>query len=343
MAEFSVSPNSSTMDVSPNGTGPHSLIPILKHTYFISGICVAVLSFIALTANGLLLLALWKDPNKRFRTPSTVFVVGLTVADFLTGILVGPIIAYARIVFSMSQTAASKFSLLQKVGQISSMLTMNASYIVLLFLTWNQFAAIRFPHKHRHSVTTRKVKICVVSSWTYALLFSLLLLWVQADVVFKIDFYAHNCSFLVLLTIAYTCLCVAFKRQTLRIGASTSIRLHVSQHQSTRRRNAEKQFTMVAMILVMFIIACTLPSTVLNLIYTYWKDRFNSPSGAISLAIAREVSGVFLFLKFSLDPFLYCWRLAAYRRALSTIMTCGKSRFMAEDISASRSVRSARQ
>jgi len=345
MAEFSstsFSHNSCLLNQLPsNETKPNATLPFLKDLYFISGIFVAILSFVAATANGLLLLAIWKDPHKRFRTPSTVFVLGLTLADFLTGIVVGPIISHTRITFTPS-------SAFQKVGQISSMVSMNTSFIILLFLTWNQFAAIRFPHKHRHFVTTKKVKTCVFSAWFYSLLFTSLLLWVKEDIVYQIDFYAHNCTFMIFLTIAYVCLCGAFRKQTSKIVASTSLstsnQLQAEQSQSNssrRRRNSEKQFTIVAMILVLFIIACTLPATIVHMLYSNTKDNLSSmKSSEKGSLVALEVSSVILFLKFALDPFLYCWRLSSYRRALATILSFGNTRFVLEDVSASRSVRS---
>lgn len=343
MTDFPFTNTSSSLQPSSNDTkAANALLVFLKDAFFISGICVTFLSFIATVANGLLLLAIWKDPHKRFRTPSTVFVLGLTLADLLTGILVGPIISYTRIAFITPASANN--SQYHKVGQMSSMVTMNTSFIILLFLTWNQFAAIRFPHEHRRLVTARKVKSCVVLAWVYSLLFASMLLWVQEDVVYQIDFYAHNCTFIVFLTIAYVCLCTAFRRQTSRIVAttSTSDRLSIGQYQtnsSRRRRNTEKQFTIVAMMLVMFIIACTLPATVIHIVYAYTKNNIMSKSSEKILLIAREISSVVLFLKFSLDPFLYCWRLSSYRRALGTILRCGTSSRLAE-FSASISARS---
>ena len=56
-----------------------------------SGIFLALVSLAAAVGNGLLLVTIWKDPFKTFRTPTTFFIIGLAVADFLTGIIVCPI------------------------------------------------------------------------------------------------------------------------------------------------------------------------------------------------------------------------------------------------------------
>lgn len=343
MDAFSNSQNlSTTQDSSSNSTHSLNLPPLLKETFYISGLCVAILSFIATTANGLLLLALWRDPHKKFRIPSTIFVIGLTMADFLTGLLVGPLIAYNRITVSIAPNSMhnDSFRFITKVVETMSLITMNASYLILLCLTWNQFIATRFPHKHRNLVTARKVTICVVSAWVYAISFAMLpILGVQKEIIYRVDFYAHNCAFILLLVIAYTCLLVAFRRQASRIRAATNECLGASFKRTTgQRRRSQKQFTVIALGLVIFIVICTLPSTIIYAIYTY-SDH--STMKKVSLLIAREVSGVVLFLKFSLDPFLYCWRLVAYRKALKSIITCGRIRYEVEEISAS--VRSTRR
>lgn len=58
-----------------------------------SGIFLAAVSVLTVSGNGLLLLAIWRDPFRTFRTPVTFFIIGLAAADFLTGLAVCPIYA----------------------------------------------------------------------------------------------------------------------------------------------------------------------------------------------------------------------------------------------------------
>ena len=62
-----------------------------------SGIFFALVSLVAAVGNGLLLVTIWKDPFKAFRTLITFFIIGLAVADFLTVIIVCPIQAWLSI------------------------------------------------------------------------------------------------------------------------------------------------------------------------------------------------------------------------------------------------------
>ena len=143
-----------------------------------SGIFLALVSLAAAVGNGLLLVTIWKDPFKAFRTPTTFFIIGLAVADFLTGIIVCPIQASLNIAGYIGIKKNSWiFSFLQKAASVAnfiSPITMNSSYIILLSLTWSQFLAISSPHKHKALVTKRRAKASLISTWTYTIAFTIL-------------------------------------------------------------------------------------------------------------------------------------------------------------------------
>ena len=137
-----------------------------------SGIIVGFLAILTVMGNGFLLFTIWKDPYKAFRIPPTVFVIGLAIADLLTGVLVSPVFSHSRL-FSYSQKnktlcVLDRSLLTSKASRNLSLMTMNASYMVLLLLTWSQFYAIRYPHKHRVFITTKRVTTAVVTVWLYA-------------------------------------------------------------------------------------------------------------------------------------------------------------------------------
>ena len=326
LADSNASQATSSNETDSTVTLMESLAPV----YFTSGTFIAVLSIVAMFANGFLLLAIWKDPYRTFRVPPTVFVTGLAVADFLTGFLVGPIIAYVRIA-PPSERSTYRLTALRDAGKTMSFLTMNASYLVLLFLTWNQFAAIRFPHQHRRFITTRKVTACVVGIWCYAISFSLLpFCGINPEIINKLDFYMHTVFFMFLLVIAYLCLFVAFQNQVQRITLATTQHSVRGTNHNVRRRygltrnrkRSERQFSTLTLVLVLFIIICTLPSLILQFLSIYWSPT--SFEEKLSILIALEVCSDVLFLKFALDPFIYCWRLTSYRKALKSLLFLGR-------------------
>ena len=311
------------------------LIETFLRVQITSGIFLVVVSFVTVVGNGLLLLAIWKDPFKTFRTPTTFFVIGLATADFLTGIAVCPIYVLQNIGYylGVKNRDPSMFPLLQKAGKIAqttSVVTMNSSYIILLLFTWSQFTAINFPYKHRVFVTKNRVVACVILTWIYTIAFAILSAsGVAQKVFFKMDLYFHTTGSLLLLMIAYFCLYKAFKKQMMRLH-SLNANNTLGEKQRRRRRNRkERQFTVVNLLLLTFVIVCTLPITIVFYVYIHWKA--NDRRQSIQLQIASLISTNVLFLKFALDPLIYAWRLSQYRRALKSLLVCRRQRIHIDD------------
>lgn len=294
-----------------------------------SGIFLAAVSVLTVSGNGLLLLAIWRDPFRTFRTPVTCFIIGLAAADFLTGLAVCPIYAL-HLIALYSAMKSGDSALLQgttkatKISHHISLATMNSSYIILLFFTWSQFTAINFPHKHRVLVTKKRVIGSVMLTWVYSTAFALLpLTKVPENTFWKIDLYFHTTGSLFFLAVAYFCLYKAFRRQVRRLHSlkSNNTLARQQQRRGTRR---ERQFTVVNLLLLAFVISCTAPTAVVSYLFLHW-DKEN-PFRNLKLQIANVIASDVLFLKFALDPLIYAWRLAQYRRALKSILQCSRRR-----------------
>ena len=294
-----------------------------------SGVFLAAVSVLTISGNGLLLLAIWRDPFKTFRTPVTFFIIGLATADFLTGLAVCPTYAL-NLIALYSAMKSGDSALLQgtvkatKISHHISLATMNSSYIILLFFTWSQFTAINFPHKHRVFVTKKRVIGSVILTWVYSTAFALLpLTKVPENTFWKIDLYFHTTGCLFFLAVAYFCLYKAFRRQVRRLHSlkSNNTLARQQQRRGTRR---ERQFTVVNLLLLTFVISCTVPTAVVSYLFLHW-DKQNLFRN-LKLQIANVIASDVLFLKFALDPLIYAWRLAQYRRALKSILRCNRRR-----------------
>lgn len=294
-----------------------------------SGIFLSLVSLLTIFGNGLLLLAIWKDPFKTFRTPITFFIIGLAAADFLTGLAVCSVYALHLIAVHLAVKSGDS-ALLQgtvKATQIShhiSLATMNSSYIILLLFTWSQFTAINFPHKHRVFITKNRVVGSVILTWLYSTTFAMLpLMKVPETMFWKIDLYFHTTGSLFFLALAYFCLYKAFRRQVRRLHSLRSNNT-LARQQRQRGTRRERQFTVVNLLLLTFVISCTLPTAVASYLFLHWDKK--NPFRNLKLHIASLFATDVLFLKFALDPLIYAWRLVQYRRALKSILVCNRRR-----------------
>ena len=305
-----------------------------------SGIFLVLVSLVSAVGNGLLLLTIWKDPFKTFRTPTTFFVSGLAVADFLTGIAVCPIHALGNIhgyyleLGIEVKTSSSMISLFQKAGQIArpiSAATMNSSYIILLLLTWSQFIIISFPYKHKVFVTKRRVVTSAILTWAYTIVFAILFATgVEETAFLKFDLYFHTTGILSLLMVAYFCLYKAFKRQMRRLHSLKTNNSLGQQRRSRRGNRRERQFTIVNFLLLTFVIACTLPLTIIYYVHLHGVPKTQLQSA--KLKIAKFLSSNVLLLKFALDPLIYAWRLTQYRTALKFLVVCRRQRIEIDNV-----------
>ena len=178
-----------------------------------SGLFFTVLSLITTLSNGLLLLALYKDPLRIFRTPSTLFVVSMTVANVLNGLLVGPLIAVVDH-FSCDFTFKVSAAVIQ-MRYVFPSITLNASFFTVVSMSFDQYTAVSWPRKYRSIVSRRNVTASVACVWVYTTLFSSLpLVGVPLDIYYTLDLYLNTTSSFLLLLFSYLGLLKALRTRT---------------------------------------------------------------------------------------------------------------------------------
>ena len=112
-----------------------------------SAICLMVLSPITIISNVLLLLTIFKDPLKCFRTPATYFIVALALVDFTTGVCFEPFFLMYQIkqYTTWSLKLDQPYASLAFFGTLYTYVPVASSYIFVLGLTLSQYIAISFP------------------------------------------------------------------------------------------------------------------------------------------------------------------------------------------------------
>lgn len=303
-----------------------SLINTVDVVHLISGVYLSIIAVLTIIGNGLLLLAIMKDPSKSFRTPTTLFVVSLAVADFLTGAVVEPLTAYIYIgvylKFHLNPEKQKAFNNCQNFTSRFSFVTMNASFLILLALTFSQYVAISFPHKHRSVVNHRNVMIVLIVITIYSVLFSLLPEYnVSLRLKLEIDVLLNTNAIALVLLLSYGLLYRAYYLHLSRVSS-----LDENEAARARRKEQEREFTTVNLLLVTFFLVFTLPSIILwNLmLYKYYDTRSLPTDQQLRLSLARALIFDVLVMKFALDPCIYAWRLSKYRQAIKKVIKCGQ-------------------
>ena len=209
------------------------LINLYLEIEFLSAIFLIILCPVTVIPNSLLLSAIFHDPIKCFRTPTTYFIVGLAVADLTTGLVVEPSFAlfYLLKYYGLLQNH-SLLSLMRTLKTVAggiSTVAISTSFLLILGFSTSQYIAVNFPHKYKIIVTKQNVILYVVISWIYFILFSLLkLTGISQKMFFKIDVILHPTVISAVLVAVNILMYRAFRRHVRK--SKTKLRFNNKNH-----------------------------------------------------------------------------------------------------------------
>lgn len=298
------------------------LVEIYFKFEFSSLIIIVLLAAVTIPTNILLLVMVYMDPLKCFNKPTTPFIVGLAVADLLTGLTAEPFFAvYYYFRYFNAGIVNKDISNLYRAGQFFTTVAISSSFLIVLVLSWSQFIAVAFPHRYSTLVTRRRATICVIAIWLYFIAFSLLQFTnIDMTKYLLVDLILHPTLISLVLLITIVFLYRSFQRE---IRRKKTLFQHKSQQdgRSHRRNNVERQFTIVTIYLAGIILASALPHVVVQYVFLELYHSL-SPHAQIYVSMAIRIRDLLLFLKVALDAFIYAWRLKIYRETLSKTLSC---------------------
>ncbi|XP_078370662.1 adrenocorticotropic hormone receptor-like [Oculina patagonica] len=267
--------------------------------------------------NGFLLLIFYKNSSTLLRTPSNFFIFSMAWANFLTGFVLQPLLAYRYYSLYLNNELLIA---LRKVMSAFSIVTMNASIFSVCAFSWDSFLALTRPIKHRKCVTVRRAKVAIACVWIYQIVFaSLLFTNIPLPLVHQIDLHLNTTLISVLLLLCYVCLYKAFKqRERKRVRSFNSPRPQSSFRTSKMSTKMEKRMRMIIFLFTLVTTIPILPVTVVWYVTWYCSECQQNQQ----LVLAEKVLNQLVFVKFVLDPFVYAWRLERYRKALKKMICC---------------------
>ena len=292
------------------------------------GICLSVMSLLTVSANILLLIAVWKDPEKSFRSPTTYFLIGLGITDLLTGATTEPFFALYYIMRFLrgGKNIPASISRLYEVGQSISTVTISSSYLIILGLSMSQYIAIKWPHKYKVLITRNRVIFSVLLSWLYFICFILVLTFspkIDTDLFLKVDLALHPVLISSVLFITLILLYRVFMKQVQQRKSFRESEKKLQVGGAKRRSdNLQRQFTIVTLYLAAILLISALPHIAVQFVWLY-ADL--PTEGTYYIFMALRIRDLLLFLKVALDAFIYAWRLPAYRQALKKSLKCSKT------------------
>ena len=117
--------------------------------------------------NFLVILSVFKDPNKELRTAFNFFVVNLAIADLVVGMLTCPLALVTHII-EAEGTLPSEMKRLRQSLHYSYFASVSASLLNLAALCIDRVIAIRFPLRYRMELSFWHHVISAVGIWVIA-------------------------------------------------------------------------------------------------------------------------------------------------------------------------------
>ena len=277
---------------------------------FVSGVFLGILATLTIVANISLLVTLWNKRTRTFKTPANFFVLGIAVADLITGMVVEPAFS---ICYMSNDLNKCKVEIVEIIQYLPRMF-INCSFLIVLLQSWSHFLAIIRPHFYKRFLTKMRVIAIVTGVFMYTTGFSFLqFAGISHHLLLMIDVYLHATAIPVILMVAYVSMLVNLRAHMRRRDAFftrgrcdvVSGTLENPTSTIIIEDSVERQFIRMNLCLTVVLLTCTLPSIVvmhiaLNAADASFKQQTN-------LAVAQNIAEDILFIKFALDPFIFTW------------------------------------
>ena len=230
---------------------------------------VSVISLLSLTivvGHALMLIILWKDPFKRFRTPPTFLVCGMVLANFTSGLSAGPLFCY-YVISSCSALRPPYLELLWNAASFMLYWTTSVSYLSMLGLSLCQYIGVKIPHKHS-GLVTKKTTASFLGIITFIsfLIPGLLPLGVSPIIVEKLQLHVTFQLSTFILCALYAALGVEYLQQVKRARESSNNAVKGMTCVRVRDRN----FTRANLMLLACVTLLSLPTR--RYIYIFFSN-----------------------------------------------------------------------
>ena len=183
---------------------------------FVSGVFLGILATLTIVANIALLVTLWKKRTRTFQTHANFFVLGIAVADLITGMVVEPAFS---ICYMSNDLNKCKVEIVEIIQYLPRMF-INCSFLIVLLQSWSHFLAITRPHFYKRFLTKTRVIAIVTGVFMYTTGFSFLQFsGISHHLLLMIDVYLHATAIPMILMVAYVSMLVNLRAHMRRRDA----------------------------------------------------------------------------------------------------------------------------
>lgn len=275
-------------------------------------VVVAITALATLFANALVIVAVWKDPNRNLqRKPSNLLIASQAVADFFVGLIHDPLCSWWILTFSSTAV---------HVIEAVSSLFLVASVFHVVALSFDRYVAVAQPLRHNSIVTKKRVLAWCVIIWSYSGIYmayrTVLRELNHSIVIINIISGVHTVLPSTVSVFFYFSL-----YRTLRKYRKSASSLDESGQIVINAYRRERNMTKAMMVVLGLFLLCVTPWFVLYQVIGACPTCDDHKS--VEMYLFAIFYYVFL-LKSLFNPFLYAWRLPKFRVVFKSILKSGR-------------------
>lgn len=271
-----------------------------------------ILSMLTVPGNLLVCLAVLRDPKKEIRTPFTLLILNLSTAYLIVGSVADSLSVVYHYLESQRDVTFLK---LATANHIAYYISSTASLLSLAGLTLDRYIALTRIHWYKANVTYKTAAVVSLGIWVV----SLSMPWLYLHYGFiGYAFIFANTSILVTIVIILLAYLGIIKRLRKQVFSLEILRAQNTGARATQRATLwEKKLTNTYLTMLVGFLILLLPSIVM--IYVL---KLCLTCSCTSYHVMRDVHFLLILSSSAVNPILYGWRLANFRRAFWSIIRC---------------------
>lgn len=278
-----------------------------------------------LVGNSLVLLVVLL--NRRMQTPMNCLLANLALADFFVGLFLMP-----RTLFNDLYTHPGGWlgDLLCKMFTHAcfTYLAAVASMLTLMFIAWERYYAVMYPHSSRGRINASKLRLLIAVSWLVAFGYASLEFWIiKFDEQRKVCFYDWSetlwktdvfmwCIGLSLIPLGIEV--GLYARVVYRLWGKKTQTIEISQRSlMTQRKRLTKTVLLISIINIML----RLPIDLHYFLSTFAGDTFTTADWWEPVSFS--LSHLMLVLNSAVNPVIYALQDRTFRKRMWCLMKNG--------------------
>jgi hypothetical protein len=277
-------------------------------------LCIIV---IAAISNILLLFAIYKNPLKCFRNPTSYFIANLAVADLLNSL------GSLEDAFVSQTKYTSVYCLPGVWGRINSGISNFVYFLTfpsVTILALERFVSIACPLWHKVKVTPRMCYIWIAMVWFMNCIFTAMFEVFASQELLMLTSYP-SVFYLATVTI-YILAFVSIRKQRFQLLSDNTKSETTKKMMKLRLRNQNRFLTTIFIINVVLIFGII--PTVVGTPLSYTLESETEEPLSPGVDVLSFMADTLFFLNMAVNPFLYIWRLPKYRKTFLLMYCCRK-------------------